>query len=184
MLTVGNRITESLVLGATKNEVLGRVSRANWLKDYTTKATIIGECEMCGVLPQAMAAHLILIDDHVVPRQTLMASLNNSYRNHTNNLGIMFEDKLQRSLFAIAMHHHPFEVREAARRAAEYERRLGKEPTNYKNWMFVQDFLFVDMQDTMKVKPILRMMYTIIEIMSAIADEFPDDLSPRHRITG
>ncbi len=184
MLSVGNRITESLVLGAAKNEILGRVSRANWLKDFTTKDTMIGECELGGVLPQAMAAHLILIDDHVVPNQTLMASLTYSYKYHTNNLGIMFEDKLQRSLFAIAMYHHPTEVRDATKRAAEYERSLGKEPTNFRNWMFVQDFLFVDMQDTMKVKPILRMMYTIIQIMSEIADEFPDDLSPRHRITG
>lgn len=184
MLTVGNRITESLVLGATKNEVLGRVSRANWLKDFTTKATIIGYCETSGVLPQAMAAHIILIDDEIAPQDSLMDTLTVSYVNLLRNLGIEFKDKLQESLFAIAMYHRPTEVRDAVRRSRDHEIALGKKPTNFKNWMFVQDFLFVDMQDTMKVKPILRMMYTIIEIMSAIADEFPDDLSPQHTITG
>ncbi len=184
MLTVGNRITESLVLGATKNEVRGRVSRANWLKDFTTKATIIGECETSGVLPQAMAAHLVLIGDKIHLTHYPMARLTQNYVKGLRNLGIEFEDKLQESLFAIAMYHHPTEVRDAVRRSRDHEIRLGKEPTNFKNWMFVQDFLFVDMQDTMKVKPILRLMYTLIEIMSAIADEFPDDLSPRHRITG
>jgi len=183
-MSIGASIRETLVLGANKNEIRGLVARAGWLKNYITKAQIIGESELSAVLPQAMAAHLILIDDKNAPSHTLMGSLTSSYRHHTNNLGVMFEDKLQRSLFAIAMYHNPAEVKDATRRAAEHERRLGAEPHNFKNWMFVQDFLFVDMQDTMKVRPIIKMIYTIIELMSAIADDFPDDLSPRHEITG
>lgn len=183
-MSIGANIRETLILGANKNEVRGLVARANWLKDFTTKATIIGECESINVLPQAMAAHLILIDDRVVPAGSLMSHLSARYLRHLSELRIQFEDKLQKSLFAIAMYHNPSEVKDALSRARGHERMLGKEPVNFKNWMFVQDFLFIDMQDTMKVRPVIKMMYTVIELMSAIADEFPDDLSPQHQITG
>ncbi len=180
---LGTRIKETLIHGATKQELMHLISQAQWLRNYTKRTEVTLCSTPINILPQAMAAHLLILFGEQAPPAARISLLAQDYAKYLNFLGDRWKDRLQASLFTIASHEIGTRlVLKAIHLAHSHEMALGVNPKNFKNWMFVQEFLFAIMQNTDKVRPINKTMYTIIEIMSMIADDFPDDLSPEQKL--
>ena len=136
------------------------------------------------ILPQALAAHLIIISGG----QPITVK---KARDHfwclidsVKSIGVTWRDRLQSSIFAIASYEAGTKViLKAMDLASEFERSHGIQPTNYANWGYIQGFLWHAFQPPEKCRPIMKLVYTTMSLMKEVADDFPDDLSPMQKIT-
>jgi hypothetical protein len=181
---LGTRIKQTLIHGAEKDEIKSLVRQAVWFKRPEARMGIIRAASMANVLPQAMAAHILIIFGDERAKQFIFSDLGNTYRSLLGQLGDrQWKDRLQASLFAIGAYEVGVpNIRAAMNAAHRYDESLGVSNRNYRNWMYVQDFLWGVMKPPEKCRPLRKLMFTVIEVMCMIADEFPDDLSPKQAL--
>ena len=178
---LGTRINQTLIHGVEKDEIKSLVCQAVWLKSPEGRTVVTKAASIANVLPQAVAAHILILFGDERIKQVIFSDMGNTYHSLLGQLGDKkWKDRLQASLFAIGAYEvGVVNIREAMNAAHRYDESLGISNHNYRNWMYVQDFLWGVMNPPEKCRPLRKLMFTLIEVMCMIVDEFPDDLSPK-----
>lgn len=164
--------------------MLSLTSNASWKGDSEIRIEIMLTCSDSLILPQALAAHLLILDGG---QAITKMSIHNHFWTLVDNakaIGVKWEDRLQSSLFSIASYEAGSKViLKAMDLASQFEISHGIEPRNYVNWGYVQGFLWHAFSPPEKCRPIMKLVYTTMAIMKEIANDFPDDLSPTQKMT-
>jgi hypothetical protein len=187
-MLLGTQIKQTLIHGAEKDEIKGLAKKAFWMINPHVRMQIIQAGSDLMVPPQAIAAHLIILYGDVAPSDKQVRDLSTSWRTNLIHLNFWrvekMKDRLQVALFGAACHEGGLAVvSEAVRLAKGFEMDHGQEPVNYKNWIYVQDFLWAAMKDHKeRSRSLIRFTWTLIEIMSMICNEFADDNSPEQKL--
>lgn len=180
---LGTKIKQTLIHGADKAEIVSLVRRALWLKGFGIKREVMKGAANANIPPQVLAAHLLILRGDQSPHSYQPTNMGNKYRNLLAHLGNRWKDRLQAGLFAVAAYEAgSTNVERAMVAAKRYDASLGVSNENFRNWMYVQDFLWGVMKPPEKARNVRKLMFTLIEIMCMIADEFQDDPSPRQRL--
>lgn len=164
--------------------MLSLTDRSTWKINPGVRIAITLICRDSLILPQALAAHLLIIsgEDPITDKKAYSHFW--SLIDNVKSIGITWSDRLQSSIFAIASYEAGTKtILKAMDLASEFERSHGIQPTNYANWGYIQGFLWHAFNPPEKCRPVMKLIYTVMAVMKEVADDFPDDLSPMQKIT-
>lgn len=180
---LGTKIKETLIHGAKKEEIVGLIRRAEWIDNTALIVATMSSACIAKIPPQALAAHMLIIYGDQCPTVSGIHQMGRKYHVLLALLGDRWKDRLQAALFAVGAYQAGYEIIfKAMDMALKYDNSLGVTTQNFRNWMYVQDFLWHIMKPPEKARSVRKLMFTLIEVMCMIADKFPDDLSPQQRL--
>lgn len=171
----------SQVHGVTMDEATALIETPPWRRNTKLRRGIIKAARRNKILPSFLAIHACLIQKTDMTPKSVMDHAR-KLDDFIKQLGVEWNDLLQRSIFSLAAAELGAETVRDALKNAKAHLSVQKNPPNFKNWVVAKGYLHGATDEKSRSRNTLNNVHFILGLVGRVADDFPDDVSPAEAI--